>query len=121
MTDAATAGSVGGVVAFEPADLIDAAARLEPFGDRVIVRALREEGERRVGLIIIPDISDEHTTLGEVIACGPGRVLDSGECRPVPLVPGDVVMHGKFAGVTMEFEGAEVIFLREPDIMARVR
>jgi len=94
---------------------------LDPMEDRVIVTPLVAEGEKKFGSLILPDISEQKPTMGEVIAVGPGKPVDGGKVRPVDLAVGDTVIYGKFSGVEIEVDGRKVLFLRASDIMARVR
>lgn len=94
---------------------------LEPLYDRLFVRAVVDEGERRVGSIIVPEMAKEKPTLATVVWSGSGTLTKEGTLRPLTVQPGDVVMHGKYAGSEMTFNGETLIMLREADVMAIVR
>ncbi len=92
--------------------------KIRPLHDRVVIRR-KEEEAKTAGGILLPGASKEKPNQGEVIAVGIGRVLDSGEVRPVDVKVGDVVVFGKYAGSdTIEIDGQELVILSEGDIKA---
>ncbi|MGB1109753.1 MAG: co-chaperone GroES [Gammaproteobacteria bacterium] len=90
---------------------------IRPLHDRVIVKRLEEE-RVSAGGIVIPDSATEKPVQGEIIAAGNGKILESGEKRPLDVKVGDKVLFGKYAGTEVKFEGEEVVVMREEDIMA---
>ncbi|TQV79482.1 co-chaperone GroES [Exilibacterium tricleocarpae] len=93
---------------------------IRPLHDRVVVRR-KEEEATSAGGIVLPGSAQEKPNQGEVVAVGNGRVLDSGEVRPVDVKVGDVVVFGKYAGSdTIEVDGEELVILSESDIKAVV-
>lgn len=94
--------------------------KIRPLHDRVVVRR-KEEEEKTAGGILLPGSVKEKPNEGEVVAVGTGRVLESGEVRPVDVNVGDIVVFGKYAGSdTIEVDGQELIILSESDIKAVV-
>ena len=92
---------------------------LQPLGDRLIVEVLEEE-ETTVSGIVLPDTAKEKPQQGEVLAVGPGRVLDTGE-RVVPDVKkGERVLFAKYSGTEFKLDQDELLILRESDILAVV-
>ena len=89
---------------------------LRPLQDRVIVKRLGEE-EKTAGGIIIPDAAKEKPQKGEVLAAGPGKVLDDGSVQQMTVKAGDNVLFGKYAGSEVSLDGEEVLILREDDIL----
>ena len=96
-----------------------AATRLHPLQDRLIVRPDEAEETTESG-IILPDSAQEKPMQGEVIAAGPGRLNDSGELTPLEVKKGDKVVYGKFSGTNIEFEGDDVVILRESELLAKI-
>ena len=94
--------------------------KFRPLHDRVLVRRL-ESVEKTKGGIIIPDSAKEKPTQAEVVAVGPGKLLDNGEIRPVSVKPGEKVLVGKYAGTEVKVDGEEILVMREDDIMAIVK
>ncbi|MAT16772.1 MAG: co-chaperone GroES [Planctomyces sp.] len=93
--------------------------QLKPLDDRIVVKPIEAE-ETTAGGIVLPDAAKEKSQRGEVIAIGPGRLLDSGERCAVGLEVGDTVLFGKYGGSDIEVDGEEVKILRESDILAKI-
>ncbi|HAZ95186.1 MAG TPA: co-chaperone GroES [Porticoccaceae bacterium] len=92
--------------------------KVRPLHDRVIVRR-EEEEQTTAGGILLPGSAQEKPNQGEVVAVGSGRILDSGEVRPVDVKIGDKVVFGQYAGNDkIEIDGEELIILSESDIKA---
>jgi chaperonin GroES len=92
---------------------------LHPLDDRIVVRP-NEAEERTVSGLVIPDTAKEKPQQGEVLAVGPGRVLDTGE-RVVPDVKqGEKVLFAKYSGTEFKLDQDELLILRESDILAIV-
>ena len=92
---------------------------IRPLYDRVVVRRLKEEPTSPGG-IVIPDTAAEKPSRGEIVAIGPGKLLDKGEIRPLAVKVGDRVLFGKYAGTEVKVNGAEYVVMREDDIMGIV-
>lgn len=90
--------------------------KIRPLHDRVIVKRV-EEDTMSPGGIVIPDSATEKPIEGEVIAVGNGKLLDSGELRPLDLKKGDKVLFGKYGGTEVKVGGEDLLVLREDDIM----
>jgi len=93
--------------------------KIRPLHDRVVIRRM-EEGRTSSGGIVIPDSATEKPIQGEVLAVGKGKLLDSGDVRPLDVKVGDRVLFGKYAGTEVKLEGEEVVVMREDDIMGVV-
>jgi len=91
--------------------------KLRPLHDRVIVKRTEEE-RTSPGGIVIPDTAAEKPIRGEIVAAGNGKLLDSGELRPLDVKPGDRVLFGKYAGTEVKVDGQDLLVMREDDIMA---
>jgi chaperonin GroES len=76
-----------------------------------------EEERTSAGGIVIPDSATEKPAQGEIVAVGNGKILESGEVRPLDVKAGDKVLFGKFAGNEVKVDGEELLVLREEDIM----
>jgi chaperonin GroES len=90
---------------------------IRPLHDRIVVRRM-EEARTSPGGIVIPDSATEKPSRGEVIAAGHGRILDSGEVRPMDVKVGDQILFGKFAGTEIKIDGEELLVMREDDVVA---
>jgi len=91
--------------------------KIRPLEDRVVVRPFEVE-EKTAGGIVLPDTAREKPQQGEVIAVGPGKLLDSGERATMSLKKGDRVFYGKYAGTEIEINGEEYVILRESEVLA---
>jgi chaperonin GroES len=89
---------------------------LRPLHDRVLVKRL-DEGEQKVGGIIIPDTAKEKPQQAEVKAVGNGKLLDSGERVALEVKPGDRILFGKYSGSDIKIEGEEYLILKEDEIL----
>lgn len=89
---------------------------LRPLSDRVLVRRIDSE-EKTKGGIIIPDSAKEKPLEGEVVACGPGRVFDNGQVKPMSVKASDRVLFAKYAETEVKLEGQTYLLLREDDIL----
>jgi chaperonin GroES len=92
---------------------------IRPLHDRVVVRRTEEE-RTSPGGIVIPDSAAEKPIRGEVIAVGNGKILDSGEQRPLDLKVSDQVLFGKYSGTEVKVDGEDLLVMREDDVMAVV-
>jgi chaperonin GroES len=94
------------------------AINIRPLKDRIVVRPLEEE-TRTAGGIYLPDTAKEKPQQGEIVAVGPGKMLDNGERAPMPLAAGDKVIFGKYAGTEVRVEGEEYKILELRDVLAK--
>jgi|TARA_A100001037_G_C15056383_1_gene592557 chaperonin GroES len=92
---------------------------VRPLHDRVIVKRMEEE-RTSPGGIVIPDSATEKPIQGEITAVGNGKILDSGEVRPLDVKVGDKVLFGKYSGTEVKVGGEDLLVLREEDIMGVV-
>ncbi len=90
---------------------------IRPLHDRVIVRRMEEE-KTSPGGIVIPDSATEKPIKGEVLAIGKGKILESGEVRPLDVKVGDMILFGKYSGTEVNVDGEELLVMREDDITA---
>ena len=89
---------------------------LRPLHDRVLVKRL-DEGEQKVGGIIIPDTAKEKPQQAEVKAVGNGKLLESGERAALDVKPGDRILFGKYSGSEIKIEGEEYLIVTEDEIL----
>jgi chaperonin GroES len=90
---------------------------VRPLHDRIIVRRL-EEGEQRIGGIIIPDTAKEKPQQGKVIAVGNGKTGDDGKRVPLDVKAGDKILFGRYAGQEVKVDGEEYLIMKEGDVLA---
>ncbi len=90
---------------------------VRPLHDRIVVRRL-EEGEQKIGGIIIPDTAKEKPQQGEVIAAGNGKVNDDGKRIPLDVKAGDRILFGKYTSQEVKLDGEEYLIMREDEVLA---
>jgi len=88
-----------------------------PLHDRIIVSRI-EEGEQKVGGIIIPDSAKEKPMQGKVISAGNGKSNDDGKRIPLDVKAGDLILFGKYSGQEIKLDGEEFIIMREDEVLA---
>ena len=89
---------------------------VRPLHDRIIVQRL-DEGEQKIGGIIIPDTAKEKPQQGKVIAAGSGKVKDDGKRVTLDVKAGDVILFGKYSGQEIKLEGEEYLIMREDEVL----
>ncbi|HDZ10384.1 MAG: co-chaperone GroES [Pseudohongiella sp.] len=89
--------------------------KIRPLQDRVVVRR-KEEETKTAGGIVLPGSAAEKPAQGEVLAVGPGRILENGDKRPIDLKVGDTVVFGKYASNTVKIDDEELLILSENEI-----
>lgn len=90
---------------------------LKPLGDRLIVKPTLAE-EKTAGGIVLPDTAKEKPQQGEIIAVGPGKLLDNGTTASVDVKVGDVIYYAKYGGTEIKIGADEYIILRQDDVLA---
>lgn len=90
---------------------------VRPLHDRIIVQRI-EEGEQKIGGIIIPDTAKEKPQQGKVIAAGSGKVKDDGKRTPLDVKAGDSILFGKYSGQEIKLDGEEYLIMREDEVLA---
>ena len=90
--------------------------KLVPLGDRVVLKQLVAEETRKSG-IVLPGQSKEKPQQAEVVAVGPGGVVDGKEVQ-MNVEEGQQVIYSKYAGTTVEVDEEEFIIVKQDDILA---
>jgi len=91
--------------------------KLQPLADRIVVKALAQE-EKTKGGIVLPDTAKEKPQEGEVLAVGPGKLLDNGTRAAMEVKVGDKVIYSKYGGTEVKVDGQEYLILKESDVLA---
>ena len=91
--------------------------KLQPLGDRVVVRRESSE-ERTAGGIVLPDSAKEKPSRGVVEAVGNGKLLDNGSRGQLQVKVGDRVLFSAWAGETFKVGDEELLLMKEDDILA---
>ena len=93
--------------------------KLSPLGDRVVLKQLVAEETTKSG-IVLPGQSKEKPQQAEVIAVGPGGVVDGKEIK-MEVKTGDQVIYSKYAGTEVKLDEEEYIIVRQSDILAIIQ
>lgn len=91
---------------------------VKPLGDRVVIKNVETEETTRSG-IVLTSASKEKPQMAEVIAVGPGGLVDGKEVV-MNVKPGQKVIYSKYAGTEVKLDGQEIIIVRQSDILATV-
>ncbi|SRR6266571_7863018 len=94
-------------------------SNIRPLGDRLLVKPLSRETVTKSG-IVLPDTAKEKPQEGEVLAVGPGKVLDNGKRTTLEVSVGQKVLFAKYAGTEIKINDEEYLILRESDVMGIV-
>ncbi len=90
---------------------------IRPLGEKVLVKRLEAE-EITAGGIVLPDAAKEKPQRGTIMSVGKGRLLDTGERKPLQVGQGEQVLFSSYAGTEVKVEGEEMIIMDESDILA---
>jgi len=92
--------------------------KLVPLGDRVVLKQIAAEETTKSG-IVLPGQAQEKPQQAEVVAVGPGGVIDGKEVK-MQVKAGDKVIYSKYAGTDVKLDGEEYIIVKQNDILAIV-
>ncbi len=90
--------------------------KIQPLGDRVLVKPIEAKETKRGGLII-PDTAKEKPQEGEIIACGKGKTAEDGKVLPRDVKAGDKILYGKYSGSEIKLDDQEYLIMHQDDIL----
>jgi chaperonin GroES len=90
--------------------------KVKPLHDRILVKRI-EEGEQKVGGIIIPDTAKEKPQQGKVVAAGAGKTDDKGKRIALDVKECDTILFGKYSGQEIKLDGEEFLIMREDEVL----
>lgn len=91
---------------------------IQPLGDRVVVKQLKEEEVTASGIVLPDTVDKEKKTEGEILAVGPGKMLDSGTRAPMDVKVGQKVLFKSWGGDEVKLGNEEYKILSQDDILA---
>ncbi len=94
--------------------------KLRPLGDRVVIKPSAREEMTKSG-IVLPDTAKEKPQEGEIIAAGPGKILEDGKRETMDVKVGDKVLYAKYAGTEFKVDGDDLLIVSQKDILAIVQ
>ena len=100
--------------------MADTKIKIQPLGDRLIIKAVEPKEIKRSG-IIIPETAKEKPQEGEVVAVGKGKLTDEGKLIPMEIKTGDIVLYGKYSGTEIKINDEEYLIMREEDVLGIVK
>jgi chaperonin GroES len=101
------------------ATAIKTATKLQPLGDRVVVKPTPREEMTKSG-IVLPDTAKEKPQEGEILAVGPGAFDNDGKRIAMDVKVGQKVLYGKYAGTEFKLDDDELLIVSQKDILAIV-
>jgi chaperonin GroES len=90
---------------------------LRPLGDHILVKPGEAEQVTASGLVL-PDTAQKKPREGEVLAVGPGRLLENGKRAPMEVSVGDVVVYAQYGGTEVTVDGEDYVILDEGSVLA---
>ena len=94
--------------------------KMQPLGERVLVKPL-EHKETKKGGIIIPETAKEKPQEGTVVAIGRGKVADDGKIIPMEVKVGDHILYEKYGGSEIKINDEEYLMMKEDSIFGIVK
>jgi len=92
--------------------------KAKPLGDRVIIKPISEDITTKSGIVLPETVEKEKAEKGEVIAVGPGRLLDNGNLATLSVKVGDKVMFKKYSPDEIKVDDQDLLIISESDILA---
>ncbi len=90
--------------------------KIQPLGDRVLVKP-SEQTESKRGGIIIPDSAKDKPQEGVIVACGKGKVTEDGKVLPMDVKVGDKVLYEKYGGSEIRLNDEELMIMHQDSIV----
>jgi chaperonin GroES len=90
--------------------------KIQPLGDRVLVKPVEQKETKRGG-IIIPDSAKEKPQEGLVVATGKGKTTDDGKTLAMDVKAGDKILYGKYSGSELKLDDEEYLIMHQDDIL----
>jgi chaperonin GroES len=91
-----------------------------PLDDRIVIQP-EGKGDRTPGGLYIPETVGDRPNQGKVVAVGRGRLDKKGHLHPLDVQLGDIVMYGQFSGAEIKLNGADLLVVRESDVLGVVK
>ena len=92
--------------------------KLKPLHDHVIVKPIAENETTKSGIVLPDTINKEKPEKGEVVAIGPGKLMENGQRAPMSVKIGDKVMFKKYSPDEIKVDSEEYLVINEGDIIA---
>jgi chaperonin GroES len=93
---------------------------IKPLGDHVLVKPLEKEKMTKTGIVLPDTVEKDELEQGEVIAVGPGKILENGHRSPMSVKGGDKVILKKYGPDKVKIDGIEYLVAEENDIIGTI-
>ena len=90
--------------------------KIQPLGDRVLVKPAEAKETKRGG-IIIPDSAKEKPQEGVIAACGKGKTTEDGKVIALDVKVGDKILYGKYSGSEIKLDDEDYLIMHQDDIL----
>ncbi|MBI5209115.1 MAG: co-chaperone GroES [Elusimicrobia bacterium] len=90
--------------------------KIQPLGDRVLVKPVEAKETKRGG-IIIPDTAKEKPQEGKIVATGKGKTTDEGKVLPMDVKVGDRILYGKYSGNELKIDDEDYLIMHQDDVL----
>jgi chaperonin GroES len=90
---------------------------LRPLGDHILVKPAEAEEVTASG-IVLPDTAQKRPREGEVLAVGPGKLLDNGQRAPLEITVGDTIIYQEYGGTEVTVEAEDYVILDQDSVLA---
>ena len=94
--------------------------KIQPLDDKIVLKPLSAETVTKSGIVLPDTVDKEKPEQGEVIAVGPGKLLDDGKRADMPVKKGDKVLFTKYAPNEIKIDGEEHLVVSASDLLAVV-
>lgn len=94
--------------------------KLTPLSDHVLVKPMKEDKMTKAGIVLPDSAEKDELKQGEVLAVGPGKMLENGTRSPMSVKAGDKVILKKYGADDVKIDGVEYVVAEEGDIIAVV-
>ncbi len=91
---------------------------IQPLGDRIVVKPLKEEEITASGIVLPDTVDKEKKAEGEVVAVGPGKTLESGTRSQMEVKVGDRILFEKWGGEDVKVDGVEYKIIPQEKVLA---
>lgn len=95
--------------------------QIKPLSDHILVKPVKEEEVTASGIVLPDTVDKEKKAEGEVIAVGPGKLLENGQRSQMEVSPGDIVLYKKWGGDEVKIEDVEHKIVSQEDILAIIQ
>lgn len=92
--------------------------KIRPLGDHIVVKLLEEETITKSGIVLPDTVDKEKKAEGEVMAVGPGKILESGQRSPMEVAVGQKILFKKWGGDEVEVDEEEYKIISQEDVLA---